>query len=177
MNLLKGHHCWVLRAFTSAFAHRRACRRSHEYSGDPFDPRRLLTVALYDNCSSQIALSSAVREAAFGTKLTARPGTRRPVDASDQSSGQHPAPKRKLASTRRRPTRISNRAHAPPEKFDYSRAVHTSQRTSCTRPRHKSRRVRRPAQRQLESLQQQLHRFGTTRARPRRAPYNASAPP
>ena len=24
----------------------RACRRSHEYSGDPFDPRRLLTVAL-----------------------------------------------------------------------------------------------------------------------------------
>ena len=116
-NVHKGHHCWVLRAFTSAFAHRRACRRSHEYSGDPFDPRRLLTVALYDNCSSQIALSSAVREAAFGTKLTARPGTRRPVDASDQSSGQHPAPKRKLASTRRRPTRISNRAHAP-EKFD-----------------------------------------------------------
>ena len=59
MNLLKGHHCWVLRAFASAFAHRRACRRSHEYSGDPFDPRRLLTVALYDNCSSQIALSNA----------------------------------------------------------------------------------------------------------------------
>jgi len=59
LNLLKGHHCWVLRAFTSAFAHRRACRRSHEYSGDPFDPRRLLTVALYDNCSSQIALSNA----------------------------------------------------------------------------------------------------------------------
>ena len=96
MNLLKGHHCWVLRAFTSAFAHRRACRRSHEYSGDPFDPRRLLTVALYDNCSSQIALSSAVREAAFGTKLTARPGTRRPVDASDQSSGQPPRTQKKV---------------------------------------------------------------------------------
>ena len=65
MNLLKGHHCWVLRAFASAFAHRRACRRSHEYSGDPFDPRRLLTVALYDNCSSQIALASACQRAAL----------------------------------------------------------------------------------------------------------------
>ena len=64
LNLLKGHHCWVLRAFASAFAHRRACRRSHEYSGDPFDPRRL-TVALYDNCSSQIALASACQRAAL----------------------------------------------------------------------------------------------------------------
>ena len=88
MNLLKGHHCWVLRAF----AHRRACRRSHEYSGDPFDPRRLLTVALYDNCSSQIALASACQRAA----LTARPGTRRPVDASDQSSGQPPRTQKKV---------------------------------------------------------------------------------
>ena len=43
----------------------RACRRSHEYSGDPFDPRRLLTVALYDNCSSQIALSSALVRGGF----------------------------------------------------------------------------------------------------------------
>ena len=63
--ILKGHHCWVLRAFASAFAHRRACRRSHVYSGDPFDPRRLLTVALYDNCSSQIALASACQRAAL----------------------------------------------------------------------------------------------------------------
>ena len=65
MKLLKGHHCWALRAFASAFAHCRACRRSHEYSGDPFDPRGLLTVALYDNCSSQIALASACQRAAL----------------------------------------------------------------------------------------------------------------
>ena len=119
MNLLKGHHCWVLRAFASAFAHRRACRRSHEYSGDPFDPRRLLTVALYDNCSSQIALASACQRAALWdlanceTLVLEDPWTRR-----INLPASHPAPKRKLASTRRRPTRISNRAHAPPEKFD-----------------------------------------------------------
>ena len=156
----------------------RACRRSHEYSGDPFDPRRLLTVALYDNCSSQIALScSSVRGRRFGTWLTARPGTRRPVDASDQSSGQPPRTQRKLASTRRRPTRISNRAHAPPEKFDYSRAVpHVSayQQHSPAASTTTSKASSAAPPRKFAAA---TAGFGNICVRPRRAPDDASAPP
>ena len=178
MNLLKGHHCWVLRAFASAFAHRRACRRSHEYSGDPFDPRRLLTVALYDNCSSQIALASACQRAALWDLANCETWyskTRGGIGSIVRPA--RPAPKESWR--RRGAVQLASRtAHTRRQRNStIAELCHTSQRTSCTRPRHKSRRVRRPAQRQLESLQQQLHRFGTTRARPRRAPYNASAPP
>ena len=178
MNLLKGHHCWVLRAFASAFAHRRACRRSHEYSGDPFDPRRLLTVALYDNCSSQIALASACQRAALWDLANCETWyskTRGRVGSIFRPATPHP----KESWRRRGAVQLASRtAHTRRQRNStIAELCHTSQRTSCTRPRHKSRRVRRPAQRQLESLQQQLHRFGTTRARPRRAPYYASAPP
>ena len=42
---LESHHGRVLRAFARAFAHRRACRLSDSYRGDPFALLRLLCVA------------------------------------------------------------------------------------------------------------------------------------